>query len=324
MSKLKYIYKIQNTSFEFISKCIYNDREFIKVKSIRDHEAKVFYVYSSKILFGLFKIHYDNEDEFLEDIDNFEDIISNLLCFDLQRYIYDNIENIPVDINIKNEVKRYKNPKLTRNIFDGNRLQVFINHEDVMQQNMYSEITSLIHVCKYFGIKNNAIDNIDLSNEDSIVINDSDKIELLKDARNKLILEFSNFNHNHDTILFKYIKDYYDNDNIYLTMDIHVKQRQISILNKKYNVIYLQYNLNNTTNDKKYVDLKYIVGIIDVDSSIDEYGMYSLYYDNMYNKLNHFIYDDETYFDEKLLENIRIYPEDNILFVGNLSNFSFN
>ena len=323
MSKLKYIYKIQNTSFEFISKCFYNDRDFIKVKSIRDHEAKVFYVYSSKILFGLFKIHYDNEDEFLEDVDSFEDIVSNLLCFDLQRYIYDNIENIPVDINIKNEVKRYKNPKLTRNIFDGNRLQVFINHEDVMQENMYSEITSLIHVCKYFGIKNNVIDNIDLSNEDSIVINDSDKIELLKDARNKLISEFSNFNHNHDTVLFKYIKDYHDDDNIYLSMDINVKQRQISILNKKYNVIYLQYNLTNTTNDKKYVDLKYIVGIIDINSSIDEYGMYSLYYDNMYNKLNHFIYDDETYFDEKLLENIRIYPEDNILFVGNLSNFSF-
>jgi len=137
MSKFKYIIKLNNISFEFISKCYYNDRDYIKVKSIKEHEAKVFYVYSSKILFGLYKIHYDDEDEYLETIESFENITSNLLCFELQRYIFDNIQSIPVDINISNEVKRYKNSKLTRNIFDGNRLQGFLNHEDIMQENIY-------------------------------------------------------------------------------------------------------------------------------------------------------------------------------------------
>ena len=322
MSKFKYIIKLNNISFEFISKCYYNDRDYIKVKSIKEHEAKVFYVYSSKILFGLYKIHYDDEDEYLETIESFENITSNLLCFELQRYIFENIQSIPVDINISNEVKRYKNSKLTRNIFDGNRLQGFLNHEDIMQENIYLDQDSLLDVCKFLGIKNIILENI-IESSNEIDLKDSDKIELLKDVKNKLVNELSSFNYNNDNILFNYKKEYYNEKQPYLKLDVQIKQRQIIILNKKYNVFYLNYNSDNILLNKKFTDLKYIICIVDVNATIDEYGLYSLYYDNMYNKLSHFIYDDETFFNNDLLDLIRIHSDENLIFVGNLSNFSF-
>jgi len=154
-------------------------------------------------------------------------------------------------------------------------------------------------------------------------LKDSDKIELLKDVKNKLVNELSSFNYNNDNILFNYKKEYYNEKQSYLKLDVQIKQRQIIILNKKYNVFYLNYNSDNILLNKKFTDLKYIICIVDVNATIDEYGLYSLYYDNMYNKLSHFIYDDETFFNNDLLDLIRIHCDENLIFVGNLSNFSF-
>lgn len=324
MSKLKYITKVQNVSFELISKYNYHEREYVKIKSIKEHEAKIFYVFSSKILFGLWKIYYDGQDEFLESINGFEDIVSNLLCFELQKYIYDNISSIPIDINMKNEIKRYRNSKLVRSIFNGTRLQTFFNHEETIDENIYNDLNSLVAVSSCLGVKNNTIDKIEENLEEEIEIDDSEKINLLKSIKRCLTDEFKKFNSlEKDSTIFSYKKEYAHNEQSYMILDIKLKTRQISILNKHLIVYYINYNLENLYSNKKYNDLKYIVAIVDFNYNIDEYGMYLTYYDNLYNKLTHIVYDDETFFDEDLINTIRICPNDNIIFVGHLSNLEF-
>lgn len=324
MSKVKYITKVQNVSFELISKYNYNEREYIKIKSMKDHEAKIFYVFSSKILFGLWKIYYDGEDEFLESIESFEDIVSNLLCFELQKYIYDNLSSIPIDINMKNEIKRYKNSKLVRSIFNGTRLQTFFNHEDIINENIYNDLNSLVAVSSCLGIKNNIIDRIEQNLDEEIEIDDTEKIMFLKSIKASLSDEFRKFNYlQKDSTIFNYKKEYTNEEQSYMILNINAKCRQISILNKPLNVYYINYNLENLYSNKKYQDLQYIVAIVDSNYQIDEYGMYVNYYDNLYNKLAHLVYDDETFFDEDLINTIRICPNDNIIFVGHLSNLEF-
>jgi len=324
MSKIKYITKIQNVSFELISKFNYNEREYVKIKSIKEHEAKIFYAFSSKILFGLWKIYYDGQDEFLESIDGFEDVVSNLLCIELQKYIYDNLSSIPIDINMKNEIKRYKNSKLVRSIFNGNRLQTFFNHEDTIDENIYNDLNSLVAVSSCLGVKNNIIDKLEENLEEEVEIEDSEKINMLKSIKTCLTDEFKKFTSlQKDCTIFTYKKEYTHYEQSYMILDIKLKLRQISILNKPINVYYINYNLENLYSNKKYNDLKYIVAIVDVNYLVDEYGMYLSYYDNLYNKLGHLVYDDETFFDEDLIDTIRICPDDNIIFVGHLSNLEF-
>lgn len=324
MYRVKYITKIQNISFELVSKYNMNQREYVKIKSIKEHEAKIFYAFSSRILFGLWKIHYDEEDEYLESLESFEG--SNMLCFELQKYIFDNISSIPVDINMKNEIKRYKNSKLVRNIFNGNRLHAFFNHEDVMDEHIYNDVNSLISVSLYLGVKSNIIDLIEnLEDDKDIELKDSDKISLLKGIKTKLSDEFQKFeNIQKDSTLFSYRKEYMNENQPYMILNIDLKVRYLNILNKNTNIYYIKYNLENLYSNKKYNDIKYIICIVDSSYQIDEYGLYLDYYDNLYNKLAHLVYDDETFFDDELLDSIRICPTDNILYVGHLSNIEFN
>jgi len=233
MSKVKYIIKVQNISFELISKYNYNDREYIKIKSIKDHEAKIFYAFSSKTLFGLWKIYYDRDDEYLESIEFFEDIVSNLLCFELQKYIYDNLSSIPIDINMKNEIKRYKNSKLVRSIFNGTRLNTFFNHEDIMDEYIYSDLNSLVSVSASLGIKNSIIDQIEKNLDEEIEMNDNDKINMLKGIKTSLSNEFKKFESlQKDSTIFNYKKEYMNDDQSYMTLNIKLKCRHLLVLNK--------------------------------------------------------------------------------------------
>ena len=81
---------------------------------------------------------------------------------------------------MKNEIKRYKNSKLVRSIFNGNRLQTFFNHEDTIDENIYNDLNSLVAVSSCLGVKNNIIDKIEENLEEEVEIEDSEKINLLK------------------------------------------------------------------------------------------------------------------------------------------------
>jgi len=328
MSKTKISIKLNDCTFEIISRNFFNDRDYVKIKSIKGHEARVFYVYSSRIVFGIWKVYYNEDDEYLNTIGSFENLVSNLLCFELQKLIEDNFLNIPIDINMKNEIKRYTNSSLTKNLFDPSRLLQFKDHNTEDSEYIYSEVGVLGELCLNLDIKtdnvNSFLDILEKEEDDeNKTVQDHQKLSILKEIKNELLKEFNSFKKSKSQHIYKIEKTYKYDSEKYMLLDGSINKIVIENEDTKYNVYYINYNYNNFGKNIKYTNLKFIIAITPFSENIDQYGVYTSYHDNLYNKLNHIIYDDETFFDETLIDNIRTHSFDNIVFVGNISDFNF-
>lgn len=300
MSKLKIA--SNNIIFEIISKSFYNERNFIKMKSVNKKlEAKIFYIFSSKTTFGLWK-QYINDD-----VEQSETLVSTLLNFELQKFIFNNFKNIPIDINIKNEIKKYNNTNISAFLNDDNRRKNLLNHQlDDYSELIYSDIDIFINTTSEY---------IEAENNEEDEINDNTKIMYIKQLRNSLIKEFKE----------KFIILSVDLEFTYRTelddkINLNCKIYKLILRNNNTNYICYKITYDYINNINNLNDISFLITFLD-KTECNEYGLYNYYYDNLYNKLVHFIYDDECFLNNKIIDNFRIDPESNILYVGEYNNF---
>jgi len=292
-----------------LSKSNYNNREFIKLKSINNKlEAKILFIFSSRTTFGLWKLHISNE------IDQSETLINNLLSFDIQKFLFENYHKIPVDINMKNEIKKYSNTLVDSVVNDRSRVSILNNHPiDDFSEFIYYDINALLSL--YSNFTEDKFDNIEIDGEDKIVMSENDKIKYIKDLKSYLVENFyNNFKTISKDVDFKYDFSFSEKIKIKATVIRSIVQCELTQ--------YIMYSLVYDFSDgiKEVKNCNFIFTFL-TNNSCGEYGIYNHYYDNVYNKLVHFVYDDECFLSKDIIDNLRLDENSNILFVGQFNSF---
>ena len=311
MSKIKTT--INDITFEIITKCVYNNREFIKLKSInRKNEAKIFYIFNSKTTFGLWKLYCN------EDVEQPETMINTLINMELQRFIYSNYEKIPIDINIKNEIKKYKNTQIAEIITNKDRVETLPEQPvDELSEYLYYDVMTLIGILN--ELTNTQYPPIRMNENDEPIMPESEKISLIKKVKSTLQAHYAK----HIKVIeeqpeFEYKSNFDSVCDKQILLCNKIYKLQVLYMNQQYTAYKIVYNF--TSEDKQCNDCVFILTFLK-STLCNEYGLYNTFYNNLYNKLIHFIYDDECFLNEDIIQTFRIEKNSNILYVGDVNDF---